>query len=405
MAQLTQEQYNTLKQRGLSDQKIAQLAQERGFDLPGGNTGLKGFATGLVKGFVGDVAVSTARTFQEAGQRVIAAATPLSLDEVRENTGFKSLDVRTPEGRGVEETLKGKTTAERAGKTAANIAAFFMPASKATQVSGRVAQGAGRTVAKLGIGISAKEAPLIQAYRARTPLRQRIDLALRGTEKAGKPVTNRETALRQNIFGTEGMIGVKARRGSNRIWKGVVEPALDASKTKIQMSSFIDEVGSEIDEIDDLSRRKELHSALEALREDFAEVGEISLKKLQRYKEGWAKFLPDKVYKGKPIAGAFREVQNMAAHLARNKIYSELGDEVRAAYFDYSNLKNLQELGQKALTQSKLKGGAGTFISGVKDMALTPVASSGGLALYRAGKGLEFVGTVGLKTVKQVFGF
>ena len=56
------------------------------------------------------------------------------------------------------------------------------------------------------------------------------------------------------------------------------------------------------------------------------------------------------------------------------------------------------------MTRSKFKGGAGSFISGVVDTALTPIATAGGLTLYKVGKGVEFVGRQGLKVVGQIFG-
>jgi len=200
------------------------------------------------------------------------------------------------------------------------------------------------------------------------------------------------------------MIGVQAKRGADNVWKKVISPALRNTNEQVHMPSFINELRQEIRLISDPTRQAELNEALSAFSDDFAKYGKVGLEKLQQFKEGWAKFLPDKVYRGKPIAGSFREIQNMAAQLARNKIYNALGDEIKAAYFDYGNLINLQELGQKAMTKGKFKGGAGTFISGVLDEVLTPIATTGGLVLYKTGKGLEFIGTKGLRTVKEIFG-
>lgn len=403
MPSLTTEQYNTLKERGMSDQTIKQVAESRGYTLPGGDTGVKGIATGFAKGGL-EIARGTSQALQGLGQRALAAVTPKSLGEVRDTTGFKSLDDNTPEGQGVSELLKAKTGEEKIGKVAANVASFFAPSSKATQIGGRVLKGAGQGVSKLGIGISAKEAPLIQSYRARHPISQRITAAIEGKTLSGKPLTNRETALNKNIFGTESMIGIQSKRGATNLWKKVVSPSLKNSNVKIKMTDFIDDIGKQVNKTTDLSRKRQLQEALEAFADDYKDVGEISLEQLQKFKEGWATFIPDKVYKGKPIAGIFREIQNIAAQLSRNKIYNAVGDEVKAAYFDYGNLKSLQALGEKALTGGKFKGGAGTFISGVLDAALTPIASTGGLALYKTGKGLEFIGTKGLNTVKQIFG-
>src|SRR5262245_23282113 len=101
MPRLSQEQYKPLLERGLSEERIAALAGERGYELPGGATGTLGLAVGALKGATG-IAVDTAQAFQGAGQRVIAAATPLSLEEVKKTTGLKSLDTSTPTGQGVE---------------------------------------------------------------------------------------------------------------------------------------------------------------------------------------------------------------------------------------------------------------------------------------------------------------
>jgi hypothetical protein len=200
------------------------------------------------------------------------------------------------------------------------------------------------------------------------------------------------------------MIGVQAKRAATNIWQEVITPALKSSPEKINMSNFIDELAGQIDEIPELTRKGELVDALNAFKDDYGKVGEVGLEKLQQFKEGWAKFLPDKVYRGKPIAGSFKEIQNMAASLARNKIYNALKDvNGKAAYFDYGNLKNLQAMGQKAMSGSKLKGGAGSFISGIYDKVIIPVATTGGLTLYRTGEGLEFVGRQGVKILGDLF--
>ena len=180
MPQLTQEQYNSLKQKGLTDEKIKALAESKGFGLPTmGDTGLAGLATGFVKGGL-EIARETAQLAQGAGQRILAGVTPFSLKEVREKTGVRALDETTSEGQFVAETLEAKTTAEKVGKVAANVASFFIPTAKATQITGRVIKGTGEVVSKLGIGVSAKEASLLQAYKAKFTIPQRIAAIFRG---------------------------------------------------------------------------------------------------------------------------------------------------------------------------------------------------------------------------------
>lgn len=403
MAKLSQEQYDQLVQKGLNKSQIESIAMKRGYELPKERGVVANTLIGAAKGLVGDIARPTAQALQGLGQRTVAAITPVSLEEVRAETGLKSLDDSTPEGQSVVQSLKTEGGAQMAGRIGVNIASFFVPTAPATQAAGRALSTAGRITTRAGIGLSAKEAPLMQAYKARAPVSQRILAALKG-ENLGRPVTNAETALRQNLFGTESAIGVQAKRASGNLWKEVIDPALESSPVKVKMSEFIDQIGQQVESITDPSRKRELAEALGALKDDFANVGEINLKQLQKYKEGWAKFLPEKVYKGKPIASSFREVQNMAASQARNIIYKALESvEGKAAYFDYGNLKNLQEMGQKAMTGAKLKGGAGSFVSGVYDKVVTPVATTAGLTLYRTGEGLEFVGRQGVKILGHLF--
>ena len=403
MAKLTQEQYDQLIQKGLNASQIESIASKRGYELPKERGVIANVAIGAAKGFVGDIARPTAQMIQGLGQRAIAAVTPASLEEVRAETGLKSLQDTTPEGQAVVEALKTEGTAQLAGRIGVNIASFFIPTAPAVQVAGRAVTTAGRVATRAGIGLSAKEAPLVQAYKARLSVPQRIMAALTG-KNITKPVTNAETALRQNIFGTESMIGVHARRAATNIWSNVISPALKKSPVKVSMSNFIDDIAKQIDEIPELTRKGELTEALNAFKDDYGKVGEVTVEKLQQFKEGWAKFLPDKVYKGKPIASSFREIQNMAASNARNIIYKALESvEGKAAYFDYGNLKNLQELGQKAMTGSKLKGGAGSFVSGVYNMVVTPVATTAGLTLYRTGQGIEFIGRAGSKVLGHLF--
>lgn len=404
MQKLTREQYNELIKKGLNDIQIQSIAKNRGYEIEEEPNVISKFVSGAVKGFVGDIARPTAQLLQGTGQRVLAAIDPTkNLEQIRNETGLKSLDDSTKEGQAVVDALKTEGTAETAGRVAVNVASFFIPTAPATQVAGRALSTAGRVTTRAGIGLSAKEAPLMQVYKARATIPQRILAALKG-ENLGRPLTNAETTLRQNLFGTESAIGVKAKRAAGNLWNEIIGPALKSSPQKIEMGGFIDEIAKQVDGITDISRKRELTEALGAFRDDFGKVGEIGMEKLQEFKKGWAKFLPEKTYRGKPIASSFREIQNMAASLARNKIYKALNSiEGKAAYLDYGNLINLQEMGQKAMTGQKLKGGAGSFISGIYDKVVTPIATTAGLTLYRTGEGLEFVGRQGTRILGHLF--
>lgn len=256
----------------------------------------------------------------------------------------------------------------------------------------------GEALAKLPLSLNSKEAKLMQAYQANTPFWDRV---LSGNK--GAPVTTPQTAFDKGIMGTESMIGVQAKRGASNLWDNMIKPALDGAKNKVNMSDFWNQAKEQIiKENPELSRQGSLLKALDSLMEDYKGVKSVTLKKLQTLKEGWAKFVPEKAYKGEPIAGAFNDMKDVVSGIARKTIYDTLGPEIKQAYFDYGNLINLQELGQKAMTGGKLKGGFGGFWSAIKDIGLTPIGTVGGHYIYKAGNGLELVGGPAARTVSDI---
>ncbi|MBP6949290.1 MAG: hypothetical protein KBB50_04465, partial [Candidatus Pacebacteria bacterium] len=277
--------------------------------------------------------------------------------------------------------------------------------------------GAGRVTSKVGskmvesvIPTSSREAGILQTYKANKPFLQRIGDVLSGTEKA--PITAGKTALTttqgqtvNGLFGTKSQIGVQAKRASDSLWSDVIAPRLKESTKAVDLDQFFNKIeGDIIANNPELSRQKSLLEGLQSIREDYAGTKVISLDKLQKLKEGWAQFVPEKAYNGKPIAGAFNDVRNIMSGEARQTIYNELGDDVKQAYIDYGNLTGLKEMGKKSMTGQALKGGTGGLISEIFSQAVTPVGTVGGQVLYRIGNGLEFLGNAGAKKLSQVIG-
>lgn len=268
---------------------------------------------------------------------------------------------------------------------------------------GKPISAAGKAIYKgLSVPVDATEAQMLQAYKANVPFLKRVASAITGNSSA--PTTAAETAFKAGLVGTESGIGVQAKRATGNLWKGIIAPALKRSGLKVNMSKFFDEAEEKIiADTPELSRQGSLKEALDALREDYKDVGDVDIADLQDFKSGWAQDVPDKAYRGKPIAGAFRDVKNQVAALARQKIYEAVGPEAKQAYIDYGNLKSIEEWGQKAMTGGKFKGGAGSFLSALKDMVLVPIATIGGQTVYRAGEGLELVGPAGMRYASDLF--
>lgn len=311
-------------------------------------------------------------------------------------------------GEGLKQTI-GKATGQRESFSPTAIAtqgieqgAFEAIGGPIIKVAGKLIGGAGKAIYNTAIPTSIKEAGLLQSYKASKSLVERIPEIL-GLSASKAPRIASTTALDKGLAGTESMLGVQAKRASNTLWTTIVKPRLESSVVKHDMPSFFKELKTAIvKENPELSRQKSLLEGLQSLADDYKGIKNVSSTELQKFKEGWAKFVPEKAYRGKPIAGVFNEVKDKAADLARERLYQVVGPEGRQAYFDYGNLKGLEELGQKAMTQAKLKGGSGTFISAIKDMVLTPIATVGGQTVYRTGKGIEFIGKTGLQRLGQL---
>ncbi len=100
---------------------------------PQGDTGLKGFATGVGKGVLGS-AIGTTRMLQSAGQGIIAAVDPnRTYSEVKEQTGFKSL--QGEQAAQIDETLTANSTAEKVGKVAAFAGEIINPVGRTEEVA------------------------------------------------------------------------------------------------------------------------------------------------------------------------------------------------------------------------------------------------------------------------------
>lgn len=288
------------------------------------------------------------------------------------------------------------------------IGAAIPAAGPLVRATGRLTSKAGSKLVEAAIPTSIREAQILQVYKANKPFAQRVADVLSGTEKAprtaGKTaVTTKAGQTVGGLFGTKSQIGVQAKRASGTLWNDLIKPKLEASPYRVDLKSFFNKIQDDIVQNNpEISRQNDLLEALNAVREDYANKNFVSLADFQKLKEGWAKFVPEKAYRGKPISGAFNDVRNELSSEARNTIYDQLGDDVKQAYFDYGNLLGLQEMGQVAMTGSKLKGGAGSFISELASQAITPVATVGGQVLYRLGNGLEFIGEAGAKTVGQL---
>lgn len=284
---------------------------------------------------------------------------------------------------------------------------------KAADVAAPVINATGRAVKATGEGAYGLTVPpseatsmAVQAYKAKAPsLTARIqDMLVGDTE--GKPITEANTAARRGLAGTEQELGVQAKRVSDQIWNNEIQPKLAKVKGQVNMQNFISDLRNDIiKKTPELNRKKALLEGLDAFSENYGKVNRINLEKLQQYKEGWAKFIPEATYKGKPIGSALKDVQNLAAQKARGVIYKYVGKEGQQAYIDYGNLKSIMESGVKSASGDLAKKSLGRDVwQFIMDKAVTPIATVAGKVLYKTGEGMELVGNKGAKNVADVVG-
>jgi hypothetical protein len=54
------------------------------------------------------------------------------------------------------------------------------------------------------------------------------------------------------------------------------------------------------------------------------------------------------------------------------------------------------------MTGAGMKGGAGSWLNTVKEMAVVPIGTVGGQTIYKVGQGIELFGKPGAKTVADL---
>lgn len=216
------------------------------------------------------------------------------------------------------------------------------------------------------------------------------------------PQTRASTALEQGIAGTQKGIAVKGGKIADKLYTEKIIPALESTKGKVTMNKqeLFARVEDRIAKTVDPTKKKSLIDAYEAIRQDYADFPDnFDLVTAQNLKKNLDEFTPEKIFRGQNVANELKVLNNDMANAIRSKTYGALEDvNIKKDYLDYGNLKELEKIGVKAITESGRFGGTGTLLSYLSDKALTPVKTIGGQVLYRIGDAFEVTGKKGLKT-------
>lgn len=402
-----------------------QKTTERGAELMGGGK--------VVEGAVMSVLGAPAAAVRAAFSPITAALSPLI------ESGLKATGVT--ESKTVQDTLAGLDTWAKAHPDAAEnlknifeigstvgvgkLATAVKPALERgalktaekgaglVSATGRVTEKGGKKLYSTAFDLTADEARLVQGNkinisflqkeRAKFPKGSKEYKTLTDQIDANKlPVTRATTALEKGIAGTEKQVGVKAGVEKMDVWKNKLEPALKASKDTMTKDELLAGARKRVADELEPTRKLAMQNALDSIEADYANFSPTDLLTMNKIKTGLDTFTPSKIFKGQEVASELKTLKAEMASAIRQKTYTSLKDiNAKRAYIDYGNLKQLEKVGIKALTEAGTKGGFGGFWSTVYDMATVPVKTIGGKVLYRVGNKLEFMGEKGVKTLRQ----
>lgn len=289
-----------------------------------------------------------------------------------------------------------KATSEKTQQLGAKVGKEVSEGLKST---GQITKSSGKGLYETAFDLTTREAQMVQAFKAKVPLKERVMSFFTGKQIEGAPRLASQTALEKGIAGTESMVGVQAKKQAQSLWDDTIAPAVKGINKKIKTADMFKAVQNQIDDVADASKRKVFQKALESIKDDYKGISSLDYTTAQQIKSELAKSLPEKMFRGANVTGAANNVRKFMADYIRKQTYEQLKDvNIRQSYLDWGNLSDLTKFGVKAMTTGKLKGGFGSFVSGMWDLAVTPVKTVGGQVLYKAGNGMQFLGEKGIKT-------
>ena len=282
-------------------------------------------------------------------------------------------------------------------------------------------RGVGKATAKTGEKLyetafskSQNEARLLQNYQINKKFLQDELAKAKGTSEFTKiqeqikildehaPKLASESAIERGVMGTEKMIGRQVGVEKMHLWKNRVEPALKSSPDKITKEELFKLAEETVVSEAEPARKAAFQRAFESLQEDYANFKSADLLSANKIKTSLDKFTPAKIFKGQDVANEINMLKADMADAIRLKTYTSLKDlNIREAYRDYANLKQLEDVGIKALTEAGYKGGFGNFWTSLWNATVTPIKTVGGQILYKVGNKLQFLGDKGIKTMGE----
>lgn len=284
----------------------------------------------------------------------------------------------------------GKVAQVGARAVGAGARATGRTAGQGLALAGAAGEKTGKKVISASFTPTIEQAQRTINFQAKSTMLERLGWAAKDIEKA--PQILADTIIKYNLSGlARGNIGARAKKASTNLFENQVNPALSAITERASKKTLFESVRRDINKVPDISRRKGLLDAFDALADDYKHVSGWSYKTLNKIKSDMSKRLPSKVWKGQEIAGDLNNVRVLFAAQARQTIRNKLPKQILDAFDDYGSLVEITARGAKSLTRGFDAGILGITSEAIRVLA-TPITSIGGRGIFEAGKAVKKVG-------------
>jgi len=227
--------------------------------------------------------------------------------------------------------------------------------------------------------------------------------------KTKQPITRADTAFEYGILWREKDIGVQWVRESQKIFKKTIEPAFQKAEKawiKFDYKTLIKKAKDNISKssVYSTSQKKEILANIDELGKWLK--GTTWLKNLDLEKQAIVWKIPKKYIWVLKTPRELTVAQNELSSVFRNTVHdtlkSKFGVNSSKLYRDYANLKELEKIGIKWITEWWLRWGTGTALSTIYDALATPIKTVWGKTLYKVWEWLQFTWPAGIRSIKDL---
>lgn len=227
--------------------------------------------------------------------------------------------------------------------------------------------------------------------------------------KTKQPITRADTAFEYGILWREKDIGVQGVRESQKIFKKTIEPAFQKAEkawVKFDYRTLVKKAKDNISKssVYSTSQKKEILANIDELWKWLK--GTTWLKNLDLEKQAIVGKIPKKYIGVLKTPRELTVAQNELSSVFRNTVHdtlkSKFGVNSSKLYRDYANLKELEKIGIKWITEWGLRWWTGTALSTIYDALATPIKTIWGKTLYKVGEWLQFTWPAWIRSIKDL---